>query len=134
MILPENSIPALISAYNDECRLTGTPGAARAVIYERQVYDFLQAQFTQDDLLTVVKFIRLKQRKDPDCKYVLRLGTLLTDLVRFSDLLALATAMKPKQRTPAQQVVHEFRRHTPEDKKNCFRQVGDIIKQQTQTL
>lgn len=126
MLNPSEQGEAIVNKYNE---LTGS--VARPKVYERLTYEFMAIGFSQDDLELVVKHLQRENSKN-DFKYSLDLRRLLSDHENFNDHLSRATAIKSRQRTPAQQTLHEFRRITPEDAKDSFRTIGDVIKKSIQ--
>lgn len=90
-------------------KLTGRE--SRYQVYERSLYDFVQAGFTAEDMEIVLAFM-LRENKRNDWKYSLQLGKLLGDHERFQDLLSDAKArlrnMK-KMPTPKEVAIEQLR-------------------------
>jgi hypothetical protein len=126
MLNPSEQGDAIVNKYNE---LTGA--VARPKVYERLAFDFMAIGFSQDDLELVVRHLQRENAKN-DFKYSLDLRRLLSDHQTFNDHLSRATAIKSRQRTPAQKVLNEFRRITPEDAKDSFRSIGEVIKKSIQ--
>lgn len=78
-------------------KLTGRE--SRYQVYERSLYDFVQAGFTAEDMEIVLAFM-LRENKRNDWKYSLQLGKLLGDHERFQDLLSDAKARLRNMKKP----------------------------------
>lgn len=78
-------------------KLTGRD--SRYQIYERSLWDFVQAGFTADDMTTVLSFL-LRENRRNDYKYCVQLGRLIGDHERFEDLLHEAKAKTRNLKKP----------------------------------
>lgn len=78
-------------------RLTGRE--AKLSVYEFSLFDYIRSGFTVEDMTTVIQFI-IKENKRNSFQYSLKLGHLLNDQMRFSDLLQEAKARLRNQKQP----------------------------------
>jgi len=121
---PYDNLIDILSAYTS---ISGRE--ARLPIYEHSLFDWVKAGFTKSDMIIVLNFIIRENRKN-DYKYSLRLGPLINDLQRFSDLLEEAKAKERNRKvapTAKERVLKEFRGVEHEPAANV-RNIGEIFK------
>ena len=100
------SLESLHSIY---CLLTGFD--VRFCFHERTWYEFQKAGFTENDLHSVIGFLR-RENTRRDFKYSMRISKIIDDLAYFDELRAEAVAVARNMRpamTSKEQVLQQWK-------------------------
>ena len=124
-----DTAPIIAEVHRIYCSLTGTTPNLR--LWERDLFEFVQAGFTAQDMEAVLIWIHRENKKASEARY--KKSTSLMKLVgdlRFFDAYlceARAANRNHKPTTPKESVLTSFRGFSERDTKVCARKVGEII-------